>query len=1400
MSHAIAVLIAVLFIALPIYAQGVMYPYRQNFDSVSTPFFPSGWDAVGFTLSTSSPRSSPNCVYTAGNTAKKTLTTPPFDFVKRNPEKLTFWERRSATALTYRLEVRAAIEDTNFSILLARFDTSPSTTSYILRSVDLSSSVLANRSNVRFRWVLLQDNTNSTGTLRIDDVSITVLPTYDVGVSAFTISTINPTRRDSLIFTATISNYATNCGRVPVYFGRDLNENGKADPNEFITTVSIDTLFGGDSSILQFIHPPLKPAAYSFFTLTAALSDENRSNDTSMLWCTIGFCRGDVIINEFLYAPTGDEDEWIELYNTTSDSVNLRLWKVADNSTAGKTTITTSDVIFPPRSYAVLYKDHMFTTLHPGVFGVRVPFAALNNTTSDAIVLYDSRNVVIDSLRYEPSWGGKNGKSLERIEPEQPSTSRSNWQTSDSTIGTPGFENSVARKMIDLAITAINARFLYSTPPQWFIELVVKNIGISTVKGCTTLFYLDTNNNAIAEWNEECVHLFNQEQIVKGDSLCIRTTLNTSVWGEQTLLVHLVVPNDERLKNNFTSLLLNSGYPPSSVVINELQYAPPEGQCEWLELFNRSHIPINLKGWTFADRPSPSGNRTIVKITDSNIVLLPQSYCVIAADSIIKEAFPSLSSKVLLLILQRSSGFSFNNDSDAVVLYDGIGNCIDSIVYISTWSRVKNRSLERYDTEIPALDVLQWSSTESTSGGTPGLPNTTARKTYDIALARATPEYSHSMKHWTIVTTVKNLGRITVPSYTLTFSLDGNRNYLPEPHEELLALNISEILEPLDSMTITTLLPQLPAGDQRILVVLTEDHDEQQRNNTISLSITCGYPPQSIVITELCFDPPPDQCEWFELLNRTSEPINLFKWSFADRPTASGYRNKFTIGDSIFILPPYSYCVIAADSTIFEVFPSLQHSQVLIFNRTTGFGLNNDTDALTLYDNAGNSIDSVTYSANWFRVKQKAIERIDVEQPAHDSTNWSTSESPQSGTPGAPNTVERKNFDICITYPSAIVQQEHTILSLTVRNVGRAPSYSFTVVCFRDSNTNTRPDPSEVLLTRNYTELLAPNDSLRIELLLSYTFYGTSTLMIIVFDSLDQRPNNNTATVSLTRSYPHRSLVINEILFNPLNGQNEWFEVYNRSQLPIDLKRWYIADAPTPSGIRSVVRISDSSYILYPGEYCCIASDSSIFSFTFKASSRVHIITRPSGFNLGNDGDALVLFDHTGTQIDSVFFSAQWHNPRVADTKGRSLERLNPEFDSNDPRSWGTCTLPVGGTPAHQNSIALPLPQIGDVVTIAPNPFSPDGDGYEDHCAIRYSLPFTATFVTIRIFDVRGRLVKTLADREYRSGNDVIIWNGYDDYNRRVRVGIYIVFFEAREPQTQTIFRNKYILITGTKL
>jgi hypothetical protein len=276
-------------------------------------------------------------------------------------------------------------------------------------------------------------------------------------------------------------------------------------------------------------------------------------------------------------------------------------------------------------------------------------------------------------------------------------------------------------------------------------------------------------------------------------------------------------------------------------------------------------------------------------------------------------------------------------------------------------------------------------------------------------------------------------------------------------------------------------------------------------------------------------------------------------------------------------------------------------------------------------------------------------------------------------------------------------------------------------------------------------------------------------------------------------------------MFDPLANQNEWIELYNRSAETVDLKNWKFKDRPTASGNVNSFTISTQPVLLQHGEFAVLAADSTIFALypdlaNPTASCHVIVLNESGGFSLGNDGDDIILRDLTDTTIDSVSYSPRWHRPDVTDTKGRSLEKINPDLDSNSPYNWTTSVLLTGGTPGKPNSSYTVGGQSVSSLSFSPNPFSPDGDGFEDFCLVEYRLPFNSALIHIKIFDLKGRLVRILANSQISASSGKILWDGLDQSRQRVRIGPYIVLIQATDPEGTASTTLKGVVVVAARM
>jgi len=116
-------------------------------------------------------------------------------------------------------------------------------------------------------------------------------------------------------------------------------------------------------------------------------------------------------------------------------------------------------------------------------------------------------------------------------------------------------------------------------------------------------------------------------------------------------------------------------------------------------------------------------------------------------------------------------------------------------------------------------------------------------------------------------------------------------------------------------------------------------------------------------------------------------------------------------------------------------------------------------------------------------------------------------------------------------------------------------------------------------------------------------------------------------------------------------------------------------------------------------------------------------------------------------------------------------------FTSSFSRSVFT-TIKYVQTPTGVVAIPLGVPGDFELYQNYPNPFNPT-------TTIAFDLP-RQSLVTLNIYDVTGRLVRTLLHKQIVAGEHHLFWDGRDASGQRVASGIYLYRLQAGNQFTET--------------
>ncbi len=277
-------------------------------------------------------------------------------------------------------------------------------------------------------------------------------------------------------------------------------------------------------------------------------------------------------------------------------------------------------------------------------------------------------------------------------------------------------------------------------------------------------------------------------------------------------------------------------------------------------------------------------------------------------------------------------------------------------------------------------------------------------------------------------------------------------------------------------------------------------------------------------------------------------------------------------------------------------------------------------------------------------------------------------------------------------------------------------------------------------------------------------------------------------------SYERADISINEIMYDPDIDNCEFIELYNNSSKYINLAGWKVEDEK-----QNINKVSETGLIIPPASYFVLSADSSILKKYSLENFQYKNILNKASLGLTSSGKLILLKDMHGNSIDSVWYSPAWHNKNFVSTKNISLERINPKLNGNDPYNWSSSTDKSGATPSKQNSIFSINSNFSSKISVSPNPFSPDNDGFEDFTIINYSLSQKISQVRIKIFDSHGRLVRTLLNNQPSGSSGSVIFNGLDDSGNPLRIGIYIIYLEALNSNFGTIENLKTAVVVARK-
>lgn len=543
-----------------------------------------------------------------------------------------------------------------------------------------------------------------------------------------------------------------------------------------------------------------------------------------------------------------------------------------------------------------------------------------------------------------------------------------------------------------------------------------------------------------------------------------------------------------------------------------------------------------------------------------------------------------------------------------------------------------------------------------------------------------------------------------------------------------------------------------------------------------------------VVINEIYFEPivsaPLPNAEFVELYNRSNKILSLNGWTLSDGSTSVASIGAVT-------LQPDTYIIICKNSDTISFIP---------YGNTTGTSsfpsLNNDVgDDLRLTDNNGTLIDRVIFSDDNYNDDSKktggfTIERIDADFTCNSRFNWHASEDSQGGTPGKVNSVKGSSSDT--TPPQALDAYPLTTTLIRI-TFSENPDTAIAIQTSSYNIDNGIGQPASVILSDNHAFLTLSNA------LQTGIIYNVTLNASIADCPGNKITGNLNLRIGIAETAAAGDILINEILFNPKSGGNDFVELYNNSSKIIDLKNIKVATTDDNNLITTNYTVSDNGYLLFPQAFIALTSDiTSLQSIYANAIGNNLLKASLPGFN--DDMGVCVITDFALNRIDQLNYNKRWHFPLIDDQNGVSLERIWFNKATQDSTNWHSAAEAVGyATPGYKNSQSLNEQLPVKDFAITPEVFSPDNDGYNDVITFNINMNEPGYLLNAKIYNEAGQLVRNLVKSKLLAPEDSFMWDGITDKNDKAAIGIYIVYAEAFNPEGKTK-KYKRAFVVASKL
>ena len=514
-----------------------------------------------------------------------------------------------------------------------------------------------------------------------------------------------------------------------------------------------------------------------------------------------------------------------------------------------------------------------------------------------------------------------------------------------------------------------------------------------------------------------------------------------------------------------------------------------------------------------------------------------------------------------------------------------------------------------------------------------------------------------------------------------------------------------------------------------------------------------------LIITEIMANPNEDQelpnRQYVEIYNPTDQLLSLTDVKFMDE--------RDTVGLGLNYIAAGEYLLLAPNSAVEDLSPYAR-----VIGLSPWPNLNNRGDDLQLITDEI-IVNQAFYRDSWYKENFKydeggwSLEMIDVRNPCLGISNWRASIAEVQGTPGAENSVAEENID----------QSGPELEKAFAPNSTEAIAYFNEVIDIKEIRRNQFSiSPSIQIESVEMIDLSSVKLTLADELKVKVRYnLNANNLTDCVGNIINSKANQ--VNFALAESPQQGDVVLNEVLYDQKSGGADFIELLNISDKYINLSGWTIE-----GNSQENVILENNNIIIAPGQHLALTPDKASTIKDFPTSHNEENIIEVNLPTLTN-AEGIVRVISANQELEEYFeYSDDLHLPFLRTVDGVSLERIHPEAPINEADSWNSAASAVGyATPGKANS-QLTKENIGfGNIEANPKTFAHNQPG-RNFTLINYQLEDAGTKATVKIFDMKGTMVNTLANNETLSNTGFFRWDGVDMQGRKVRTGYYIIYFE----------------------